>query len=332
MRQLPPPIRMFAMAVWLAAFVISTSASGLPTRRSNVIVWVVLAIVALGIDRPRTTLRSFLTRWLPLFAALAAYDILRGMSDSGDQASAHTWPHLDIDLWLGGGITPSAWLQARFWDPLSPHLWDYAAWLVYQSHFFVPLLVAVILWYRRHHLDLYYMIGLVVLSWLALATYALYPAQPPWMVARDDPSTGEVARVVQQMWRDVGVDRAARVFTTEAAAGSRYSNPVAALPSLHAAFPMFIAVMMWGAGRGRNIVLAAYALAMGFVLVYAGEHFTFDILLGWIYAAAVALAARAHQSRRPPMVATSLADSQEAVGGVDGSELEPVAAGASRSR
>jgi membrane-associated phospholipid phosphatase len=31
----------------------------------------------------------------------------------------------------------------------------------------------------------------------------------------------------------------------------------------------------------------AYPLAMAFTLVYAGEHYVFDVLLGWIYAVAV---------------------------------------------
>ena len=30
-------------------------------------------------------------------------------------------------------------------------------------------------------------------------------------------------------------------------------------------------------------VLVAYPLAMGFALVYAGEHYATDVLLGWLY-------------------------------------------------
>jgi len=31
----------------------------------------------------------------------------------------------------------------------------------------------------------------------------------------------------------------------------------------------------------------AYPLAMGFALVYLGEHYAFDVLLGWLYAVVV---------------------------------------------
>ena len=32
------------------------------------------------------------------------------------------------------------------------------------------------------------------------------------------------------------------------------------------------------------MVLVAYPLAMAFTLVYSGEHYVSDILLGWVYA------------------------------------------------
>jgi hypothetical protein len=31
------------------------------------------------------------------------------------------------------------------------------------------------------------------------------------------------------------------------------------------------------------VLLAAYPVAMAFALVYAAEHYVFDILLGWTY-------------------------------------------------
>lgn len=303
MPKLPPSRRTVALLTWMVAFSVCSVLFGLPTARINTFVWVVLAVLAFGVDRPRSTMRSFATTWLPLFAALAAYDRLRGASDERID-TAHSWPQLDIDQWLGGGTTPSEHLQAWLWDPTGPGWWDYAAWAVYQSHFFVPLLLAVLLWSIRHRLAAPYVVGVGVLSWMALATYAAYPAQPPWMTGRDGLS-GDVDRIVRQMWDDIGVERASKVFTTERAAGSRYSNPVAALPSLHAAFPMLIAGFLWGTRRWLDVVLGGYVLAMGLTLVYAGEHFTFDVVLGWLYALAVVVAARRYQRGRPSEYGTA---------------------------
>lgn len=293
--------RTLALLAWITCFVVYSLWVGLPTKRGNVLIWVSLAVFAFGVDHPRSTIRSFVTTWLPLFLALGTYDLLRGVSD-GRESDAHTWPHLNLDLWVGGGRTPSELLQGRLWTPGTPHWWDYLAWAVYQSHFFAPLLVAVVLWSLSHRRAVPYIVGIAALSWAALATYWLYPAQPPWMTARDG-LTGPVTRLVHEMWSHVGLEKAAQVFSTERTGSGRYANPVAALPSLHAAFPMFIAVMLWSRRRWLNLALAAYALAMGTVLVYAGEHFTFDILVGWIYATTVALIARRLAERRPRLAA-----------------------------
>jgi membrane-associated phospholipid phosphatase len=81
---------------------------------------------------------------------------------------------------------------------------------------------------------------------------------------------------------------------------SKYAFPVGALPSLHAAWPFLLLVFFWPmAGRWR-VLLVAYALAMAFTLVYTGDHFVFDILLGWAYVIVAVLVFRAVANRRQP--------------------------------
>ena len=60
------------------------------------------------------------------------------------------------------------------------------------------------------------------------------------------------------------------------------SNPVAAIPSLHGAVALLVSVFLWPLVRRRwRPLLALYPLAMGFTLVLGGDHYVFDILLGW---------------------------------------------------
>lgn len=285
LRNMHPATRAL-VAAWLVAFAIYVAVSGVPTRRSNVLVWVTLGILAIGAARPRATLRSLVVDWLPVFSALVAYDLLRGVSDTLS-SHAHIDPQVAIDKLIGGGEIMSAHLQGWLFTPGHPHLWDYAVWGVYVSHFIAPLFVAVVLWGTSSPRFRPYVLGVVALSWAALLTYALYPAQPPWMVAQAGEAGGHVTRVVHAMWNEVGVERAARVFSTSPAHANRYSNPVAALPSLHAAFPMLIFLYLRGIRRWLDWVLGAYVLAMGFSLIYAGEHFVFDVLMGWAYALVV---------------------------------------------
>jgi membrane-associated phospholipid phosphatase len=83
--------------------------------------------------------------------------------------------------------------------------------------------------------------------------------------------------------------------------GTRYANDVAAMPSLHAAYAMLIALFFWSrVGWRWRLLLAAYALGMGFALVYTGEHYFSDVLAGWLYAGCAALAVELVARRRVP--------------------------------
>jgi membrane-associated phospholipid phosphatase len=66
-------------------------------------------------------------------------------------------------------------------------------------------------------------------------------------------------------------------------------DQVAAMPSLHAAFPMMMTCLFWHKGWKWRIPFLAYALAMGFSLVYLGEHWVIDILVGYGYAIGIYL-------------------------------------------
>ena len=86
--------------------------------------------------------------------------------------------------------------------------------------------------------------------------------------------------------------------------GYKYANNVAAVPSLHAAFSLLVAITLWPRKhKWLRPLVALYPVAMGFSLIFAGEHYVTDILLGWMYTAVTALAvawvARWWQARRP---------------------------------
>jgi membrane-associated phospholipid phosphatase len=143
---------------------------------------------------------------------------------------------------------------------------------------------------------------------MAFTTYALFPAVPPWL-ASDQGDLGPAQRVVGAVWSDLGVAPAAAIWEK----GSSFANEVAAIPSLHTAYPVLILLFFWPGGNRlvRGICLA-YALAMSATLVYTGEHYVFDVLLGWAYAAGAylivdrvsALLAERRRQRRPAAAPT----------------------------
>jgi membrane-associated phospholipid phosphatase len=76
-------------------------------------------------------------------------------------------------------------------------------------------------------------------------------------------------------------------------------NPVAAMPSLHMALTAVVALAAWRVHRVAGIVASAYAVSMGFALVYLGEHYAVDVLAGTVVAGAGSLLAARVLAKRP---------------------------------
>ena len=75
------------------------------------------------------------------------------------------------------------------------------------------------------------------------------------------------------------------------------------MPSLHAAIAMLVSLFLWPrVSWWWRPLVAAYPLAMALMLVATGEHYFFDVALGWVYAAAV-MAGWAWWERRRPAAA-----------------------------
>jgi membrane-associated phospholipid phosphatase len=106
---------------------------------------------------------------------------------------------------------------------------------------------------------------------------------PPWLAAQNQ-QIQPTAKIIDEMWTHIGLANGSSVFS----AAGHFANPVAAMPSLHSAYPMLIALFFWPiVSRRWRPLLLLYPLAMGFTLVYTGEHYVIDVLIGWTYAAVV---------------------------------------------
>ncbi len=255
---------------------------GFPPSVDGLIVIVAcgLLVETIGESPAEKTWVRIVVDWIPLVALLLVYDFLR--KNVADVASAHVMPQLRIDEWLAGGVPLTVQLQHALFTASNPHWWDYLTFFVYLSHFVVAIAVAALLWkfsYERFHR---YAFLFVSLTFVGFVTYALYPADPPWLASVHGvlpPTT----KVIDDMWIHLGLRSATSVLSSN----SHLANPVAAMPSLHGAYPFLLMLFFWqSAGRYRWLLLA-YPAAMAFTLVYSAEHFVIDIIVGWIYATVV---------------------------------------------
>jgi membrane-associated phospholipid phosphatase len=282
-------------AAFLAASVALVATKGLILSRDWLFAWLLLGLLAVSLADPRRWARGVIVDWVPVMAVLFCYDLSRPVREAvGIQP--HVFPQLDADRWLFGDI-PSAALQHALYQPNVAHWYDYAVFAVYLSHFFVTLAVLAVLWRVSHARFREYRTLVVALATLGFAIYVLFPAVPPWLAAYDG-HIEAVPRVIARIWDDVGIEPATALFQR----GGEFYNQEAAVPSLHAAYPLLLVLFFWGAGRWARVGLGAYAVAMAFALVYTGEHYVSDILAGWLAAGGVfaTVSAIRARRRRPP--------------------------------
>lgn len=273
-------VRACALSLYVVSLVAYTIAYGIPVQRELVIAWTCGALACASIGRPPREILQLLLDWLPIVAVLMVYDVTRGMADSLG-IGVNVTPMIDFDRFVFFGETPTEWLQERLYDPGVVHWWDVAFTLVYTSYFIVPFAVAGVLWARERAAFLQFTKRLVSLALAGLATYILYPAAPPWMAGEQ--GLLDVHRTTGRGWEVLDVEMAA-MFSR----GQDAVNLVAAVPSLHSAFVALVALFLWDRVRPLwRPLLAAYPVAMGLTLIATGEHYFFDVILGWLYAAAV---------------------------------------------
>jgi PAP2 superfamily len=286
------------LAVYLAFSAVAFTRWNLVTRQDWLWVWLLGGLLAVSLADLRGWVRGVLRDWLPFMAIILAYDLLRGMSDSLGLV-AHSQPAIAFDRFLFGGNLPTLELQHKLFPGHQPlHWYDYATWVVYSTHFLTTVLVAAVLWRINRERFRRFSTRVVTLAFAGMATFAVFPTRPPWLAALDGiiPPT---RRIIHHVSNHLGFEQIGAIYEK----GSHFANAVAAVPSLHAAFPMLLLLFFWSGARWAvRAFLGAYVLAMGFVLVYSGEHYVFDILVGWAYAGgtmvAVEAVARARGRRR----------------------------------
>jgi hypothetical protein len=274
-------VRWGAPLLYVAALSTYMWREGVPVGRERLLVWIVLGLLALSTASLGSWFRGVVVDWLPLALVLAVYDLLRGRADEL-LFSAWYRPQLEADAFLFGGTVPTVWLQERLWEGAAEVRWyDYASWAVYVSYFLATYVLAGALWFFARHRFRPYVAAVALLAGMAFVTFALFPAAPPWLASREG--------VLEDTTRLIGpisgeIPFLALSFEGLFERGSEYANPVAAVPSLHAAYTLLFTLTLWRfAGPRTKPLLALYPPAMAFALVYTAEHYLVDILLGWAY-------------------------------------------------
>ena len=236
--------------------------------------------LALAVLRPRTRTRDAALYALQMWGFLNAKDMPHDDPEALRSRLRVDYP-VRADLAIGLGELPNVRLQRALeglgrGNPIDRTLsWVHWLW------FFEPH--SSLFWVLAKHPEHYPRMArqMAAVFDLGCIVYAAVPTAPPWWAAENGRADPRVRRIMVE----VGEEQWGRSW--EPLYGFLGGNPWAAMPSLHFACSLMAAILLTEAGPVEGAIGWTYCGALGFALVYLGEHYVVDLIAGAALVAAV---------------------------------------------
>ena len=223
-------------------------------------------------------------QFLLFFLAYNAYQMVRGVTDGSEaEAMANAVNVIHLERSLGTFFEPG--FQQALIDNF-PWLIDFANFMYLNSHFVIT--TGFLAWLYLARNDHFYFVRnmFMVAMAIALVGYALYPTMPPRLF----PGEGFTDTIASF----TGVAQ-------DSETAGALINQYAAVPSMHIAFSLMVAVP--AAALSRHVIArtlwSTYPLCVFFVIVATGNHYWLDAAAGAAVACMAVLAARQLARLRP---------------------------------
>jgi membrane-associated phospholipid phosphatase len=294
-----PPSRQMVIRLLIGCAIVAVAGF---TNRSF-LGWGLFATVAVLVV-PVGRARSFVLAFIPYATVWFVFTALRSFADETALADTLNLYVARFERWIFGGQLPTVTLQSRFFDFNDLRWYDYFLTGIHWSYFIIPHALAFRLWQTRPDLFRRYLWAMTLLLGVGLMIYFLIPSNPPWLAGeqQDSPASATVYRIMEPVGEQLGggLYNASYKVVGE-------SNPIAAMPSIHMAITALLIFPAGCFGRRWRLAAIVYATLMGIALVYLGEHFIIDVLVGTAIAAYGWFAAGAWLGRVGPLVAQRFA-------------------------
>lgn len=225
--------------------------------------------------------RSFLRTFLPLIATGAIFDSMRYYYWPAIEGRVHIAGPYNFDktFFSVGGHTLNEYFAIHHWAVAD--LFTGFAYLVFVAEY---VGLAILTWARGYvrEAKVFSYVFLLV-NVMGFITYFVYPAAPPWYVAQ------------------YGFGPAQMHIHPNAAAAHRFDELLGthlfddvygkgidvfgALPSLHSAYPLIVALLAWKLlpVRFARWPAIAFSALMCFSAVYLQHHYVIDVVMGLAY-------------------------------------------------
>jgi hypothetical protein len=236
--------------------------------RSDASIWLHAGVVAVSLGCIYVAFGRGFRVWAIYVVGFVAFAQLRAYGDEIGTPVQYDYV-ITAEKILFFGTIPTIWLQDWFYEYRRVGVLEFYTMFVYLAYFFLPHILAFALW--KWDFLRFKRFGLAFLAtlYIGLLTCAVVPTAPPWLAGQEG-LIPHVSQIVSDVIAGETYQQAYEV------AGS---NPVAAMPSLHAAVPFVMMFALWKYPVVRWVGVW-YAASMPFAIVYLGEHYFVDALAG----------------------------------------------------
>lgn len=296
-------LRASLVVLYLAAFAVGFFL--LNVRLS--VEWVVLILIGAALISGK--IKPFLRDWAAFIVVLVAWQITDGLAGAF-HFPLHIRPMIDADKIIGGGVVPAVWLQEHLFNPKQVSWLDILGVIVYSFHFLLPLTAGFILWLVNRHLYYRYAIAFTVAAMLGFATYIVYPAVPPWLAVMHCPNpngswacapgrhhflpwvynsvTGKWSPSIHDVWNHTMAGWLSKNNGNVAFGPFHLGfDQVGAIPSEHVMYPALVFLFFRKQFGRIGYLMVPYIALVMFVIVYMGQHYVVDGIIGIAYAVVV---------------------------------------------
>lgn len=238
-------------------------------------------VIFLYFSHPKT--RLFLLLALPFVIKDVLFDYLRYVPFEWLKPIHVLEPYRWEQAWFGFSLKGTAFLPHEFLFHFSHPFFVFVSGLVYYLNEPMAILFILLAWaLQSRSLAGRYAAAFLVMNLLADFTYVLYPAAPPWYVAK----YGFLQPLAPVMGDPAGLVRFDALLGVSLAKGFYGMSPVVfgAIPSMHAGFSGLIFLYSFQLGKKWAVFFGIYFLCMCFAALYLQHHYGIDLVVGTVYA------------------------------------------------
>jgi membrane-associated phospholipid phosphatase len=260
------------LGVMLGVYLVSLLALAMTDQIA--VIWKSLVVPTLALAAALTgRFRAFIRDWAVFLGAVILFDAGRGVVFgivTYFQLPVYMAYAIKAERAIFGEPLLTTRVQAALMSNGELGLIDKLLAVVYGSHFLVFLFYGLALWLTRERAFGRFKAAMLLVMYLGLLGYLLFPTVPPWMAAHQYFVISNIQELGAQLFHG-SLPNLTAAFELD---------PVAAMPSLHCAFPTVLTLITFEYFGLWGLAMAAYSMLVFLSTVHLGHHYGVDVLGG----------------------------------------------------